>query len=61
MLVTFISTVCIIHEYQLDRYYEKLKMESERKRISDKRRKDKWIGHVLRMNCLLKHVLQENK
>jgi hypothetical protein len=23
-----------------------------------KRRKANWIGHILRMNCLLKHVLE---
>jgi hypothetical protein len=24
-----------------------------------KRRKAKWIGHILRRNCLLKHVIEE--
>jgi hypothetical protein len=24
-----------------------------------KRRKTHWIGHILRRNCLLKHVLEE--
>ena len=23
-----------------------------------KRRKAKWVGHILRMNCLLKHVIE---
>jgi hypothetical protein len=61
MVVPFILTVCNIPEDQLDRYYEELKMESGRKRISDKRRKANWIGHVLPMNYLLRHVLQEDK
>ena len=26
-----------------------------------KRRKDDWIGHVLRRNCLLKHVIEGQK
>jgi hypothetical protein len=25
-----------------------------------KRRKAKWIGHILRRNCLLKHVIEGN-
>jgi hypothetical protein len=24
-----------------------------------KRRKAKWIGHILRTNCLLKHIIKE--
>jgi hypothetical protein len=26
---------------------------------SRKRRKAKWIGHILRRNCFLKHVIEE--
>jgi hypothetical protein len=26
-----------------------------------KRRKANWIGHIWRMNCLPKHVIQRNK
>jgi hypothetical protein len=26
-----------------------------------KRRKANWIGHILRRNCLLKHVFEGNK
>jgi hypothetical protein len=26
-----------------------------------KRRKDNWIGHILRTNCLLEHVIKRNR
>jgi hypothetical protein len=26
-----------------------------------KRRKGNWIGHILRRNCLLKHVIKKNR
>jgi hypothetical protein len=26
-----------------------------------KRRKGSWIGHIMRRNCLLEHVVEDNK
>jgi hypothetical protein len=36
-------------------------LQSRRRGIFYKRSKKKanWIGHILRMNCLLKHVIEE--
>jgi len=42
-------------------------MDGESHRVKDrnilggiKRRKTYWIGHILRRNCLLKHVIEGN-
>ena len=32
----------------------------EEYRTYNKRRKANWIGHILRRNCLLKHVIEGN-
>jgi hypothetical protein len=33
---------------------------NEHPTYNKKRRKTKWIGHILRRNCLLKHVIEGN-
>jgi hypothetical protein len=51
-------------EDQVDRSREKWR--SVKKKVQEKRnilqptkrRKATWIGHILRMNCLLKHVIE---
>jgi hypothetical protein len=50
-------------EDQLDRSCEKLRSvtesQGERNILQTvKRRKAKWIGHILRRNCFLKHVME---
>jgi hypothetical protein len=42
------------------RYKEVLHRVKEERNIlhTIKRRKDNWIGHILRRNCLLKHVIE---
>jgi hypothetical protein len=39
---------------------EKLHIVKEERNIvhTMKRRKDNWFGHILRRNCLLKHVIE---
>jgi hypothetical protein len=50
-------------EDQLDRSREKLqvrhRVKDEGNILHTKRRRAKWIGHVLRRNCFLKHVIGE--
>jgi IMP dehydrogenase/GMP reductase len=44
----------------MTRYY----VETRKKGISyvkEKRRKANWIGHILRRNCLIKHVIEGKK
>jgi hypothetical protein len=41
------------------KYFDQLNDNEERNiPYTIKRRKTNWIGHILRMNCLLKHVIE---
>jgi hypothetical protein len=51
---------------QLDRSCEKLRGATnsqgrEEYSTNIKMKKDNWIGHILRRNCLLKHFIEKNK
>jgi hypothetical protein len=50
-------------EDQLDRSREKLRSITQSQRGEEystynKKKKANWIGHILRRNCLLKHVIE---
>ena len=50
-------------EDHLDRFHEKYVLHKVKEETSilhiTKRRKTNWIGHILRRNCLLKHVVEQ--
>jgi len=43
---------------QLDQSCKKLVKEERNILHKIKRRKSNWIGHILRRNCLIKHVIE---